>query len=328
MKPILPVLFGLILAPVASAQQLTPEFADSYSLKTLNGAVGGCTALAFWAENPNILLAAYKNNFAAGILGVAVTRDASGHIDGFNGGPGTGIPYGFLTPAGGIQGGLVSLPNASGIASPYGTPYAFSSTDGLVGIAGAPLSVSVPAFTPNAGGLAAIPTGVGTGNLALLPYGGTFLEGTLGADVSGNLTLSVADSGIHLVDHATGLGYVTTPVPHILDKSLLVLDGGTTSTLSVFLLDASGLPISGTKRDIATGLSASYSITTDPLTGDLLIADFGDDMIYEIQGFQTVTVPEPLSCSVATLSLLCFALFRRNTLIQGAISYVKRLSSL
>jgi hypothetical protein len=78
-----------LLSPLAKADSIAPAFAGAYTLTNLGtptdvpGLLGGLT---FLPGNPNELLVGGNANGSAGaIYEIGVTRDGSGHINGFSG---------------------------------------------------------------------------------------------------------------------------------------------------------------------------------------------------------------------------------------------------
>jgi hypothetical protein len=314
MKTILPLFFGLTaFASSLEAQQITSEFAASYSITSFNSPWGeiGHAPLDLAFPGSSVLRTALGAGQSSAELHdylMIRTAPGNGHLIGYNEGHTDRFaiaPY--------IANGMTLL--AGGFLA-YTTPQgSVGITDGRTSIA----TFSFPQLDASGGTLTLTPPLIGrSDDLTLLSGSGMFLLGTLSGNSLDSFALSITDPGIHLVDHPVGVAYITNPVRYVQEPSLLVLDGGAFGTLSVFTLDASGLPIASSKRDLATGIPDAFGLAIDTITGDVLVSGNNGSSIYEIQGF--TSVPEPNCCGIAALALLSLALVWRNRLQQEQTS--------
>lgn len=104
-----PTLLAIVLlVPLAKADTIAPGFSGSYSLTNV-GTPGNVPvffgALTFMAGNPNqLLIGGDANDVGGAIYQVGVTRDITGHINGFSG------PATLFATAPYIDGGLTYGP--------------------------------------------------------------------------------------------------------------------------------------------------------------------------------------------------------------------------
>jgi hypothetical protein len=72
----------------------------------------------------------------------------------------------------------------------------------------------------------------------------------------------------------------------------------------VFEVDADGLPVPTTVRDMITGLSGAEGALIDPLTGDFLFTTFGgSNRVIRVSGFEAPSALVEIASTAAQLSV-------------------------
>jgi hypothetical protein len=285
-----------LLSPLAKADSIAPAFAGAYTLTNLGtptdvpGLLGGLT---FLPGNPNELLVGGNANGSAGaIYEIGVTRDGSGHINGFSG------PATLFSTAPYIDGGLIYGPGGDLLYTGYPVNTlgeikpGSSAPDKTVDLtaAGVASSVGSIVFDPN-------------GNLKILQYNGSggFYDATLSPDGSG--TYDVA--GVSLVSGPgrgpEGAIYVPAGSPLFSLSTMLMAEYGA-GTVGAYSVDSNyDLQPSGIagRQDFIQGLTGAEGAVVDPLTNDFLFSTFGSgNHIDVVTGFAApppAAVPEPTS---------------------------------
>lgn len=284
-----------IMAGQSNAQVLDPAFAPFYQIVN-EGPVPGLPTpyggLTFSRDDFNVVLIGGRAiSLTADIFQVRVSRDAGGHVSGFDCGPAT-----FFADApgatGGIDGGLAYGPDGVLFYSTYNDNRigqikpGSTAPDRLIDAGTLNIGASL-------GALQFVPAGfAGAGKLKLAAYNfGMWHSATLSPDGSGTFNLT-ADSpiGIQIGGGPEGILYVEAGNPSFANDSVLVcelLNG----RVVAYDIDANGDPIVATRRVFISGLVGAEGAAQDPVTGDFLFSTFNvGDHVLRVTGF-TTTVP-------------------------------------
>lgn len=322
----------------ASAATVQPPFSDNnqYQIRiisSLNSLIPGIPApyggVAFAPNDMNTLfIGGHVHESDAAIYAVGITRDAQGHINGFQKNSrrlawAPGLPG--LTPAGrGIGRGLA--------VGPGGVLF-YTSIDGGLGMVEpgnetldrAPdRKINLKALNPpivEAGPLAFVPPRfAGQKGLKLATGGGGFYGLQLAADGNGTFNIAKAtqwgtldDMGPGVGTSAVGLAYVAAGNKAFPVETVLALDWdfntGSHSDLLAYQTDINGNPdFKAGPRTVIAEIGGS-AMAVDPLTGDLFIAGFwGSHKLVTgfalpplpVYGAANFTVPEPTDAGTPT----------------------------
>lgn len=136
----------------------------------------------------------------------------------------------------------------------------------------------IPAGFPGAGD--ALFVSYNTSRVYRLPYSETGGVYTFG-DAVGQVQISGGPEGI---THVPLGSPVFGETPHVLVSAYVA------NTIVAYELDANGLPIASSARNLVTGLTNAEGAAVDPVTGDFLFSSFGaGNQVYRVTGF----IPEP-----------------------------------
>ncbi|WKZ65071.1 MAG: T9SS type A sorting domain-containing protein [Flavobacteriales bacterium] len=285
------ILLGLHNPAVTPAQTLTSEFvnagyaiADLGTITDLPTPYGGLTIRP--ATPDTLYIGGAANAPTAAVYKVPLIRDAgTQQITGFAG------PAILHAPAPNIDGGLSFDPSGTMLYTRY-------SMNEIGQLLPDNTTLSIP-LTPlgvgsSVGSHAFVPNGYpGAGNLILasynqwalytLPYtvatGGlyNFLNTVAEVSVSG---VASGPEGIAYVP----IGSAAFPVPS------MVVSAYGLGKIVAFEVDANGLPVPTTARDVVTGLTGAEGAFIDPLTGDFLFSTFGgSNRVVRVSGFELPT---------------------------------------
>jgi hypothetical protein len=276
------------------AQTLTPEFAaagytlaDLGSIADLPTPYGGLTIRA---DQPNTLYIGGSANAANGaIYSVPLVRDGvTNQITGFGG------PAVFHSTGPYNDGGLTFTPSGTLLFTQY-TPLTLNSMgqilpdNSYVSTPLTPVGVS-----PSVGSHAFVPEGY--------PGAGSLIVASYNAWIVYNVPYAVDGTGLHsfsaptaqvdvagLASGPEGIAYVPIGSAAFPNPSMVISAYGLGKVVA-FEVDANGLPITSTARDMVTGLAGAEGAWIDPLTGDFLFSTFGaSDRVIRISGFELPT---------------------------------------
>lgn len=281
------VALAFSVAGTASAQQLTPEFASSYSIADLGAPAGvplNLGGLAFKPGDPNTLyIGGAANSMLSKMYAVPVTRDPAGHIVSF----GAGVEFCAVNGVGGgIDGGVefgpggvlfyVTYPdNTLGQVKPGSVAPDRITALGPVGVAS------------STGALRFVPAGFpGAGRLKIASYSqGFWYDTTIVAQGDGTYLPNTVSTGISIGGGPEGIVYIHAGSPHFSTDSVLVSEYGS-GQISTYQIDANGDPIPLTRRTMLTGLGGAEGAVQDPVSGDYLFSTFGGgNHVIAIRGF-------------------------------------------
>lgn len=286
---------AIAISTSAFGQVIDPFYAGSYSYTDLGSVpglpppAGGLTLLA--GTNNTLLIGGSANNPAGAIYAVGVSRDSSGHINGFTGTATLHIeaPYN--------DGGIVYGPGGVLFASRWPVnelaQYRPGSTtpDRVIDLAALGVAQSNAAiqFVPS--------TYSGAGRMKLASWaGGQFYDATYEPDGAGTFTITSVTQTATLTGGPEGFAYVPNGSP-LFGGPTMIVSEYSAGNVAVYDVDANGDPIESSRRDFITGLTGAEGAFIDPLTGDFIFSTFGGgDRVIVVRGF----IPTP-----GTLSLAC-----------------------
>ncbi len=290
---LLGILSSLFILPTSFllAQSVRPEFADAFSLRQIP-AVPGLPAfqggILFKSDDPDtVLVVGNTGSPQAGLYSCKVTRDATGHINGF-----TGIARKVATlnePSGGGAAGSLSYgPNGSiffstindpgklvvgqlkpGEASPAGfIDFRFLDPEGAEGTPGI---IVVPPGAP----------GAGRAKILFIETGG-WRDATMALQNDGTYGIAPVGAVIPIGFTISGI-YIPAGQPKFPRNSILLTGDG---AVRAFEVNTNGDPRPETERIMIQPLDDVLASARDPRTGDLLITT-GGGVNYLLGGFIT-----------------------------------------
>lgn len=259
-----------LLFAVSAAQILVaPGFSAQYSVRqqalTVPGVPGPYSGITF-ADANTILIGGAANTDAGAIYRATVTRDGTGHINGFQ----TAI---LLSTAPYIDGGLLFGPGGVLFFTGYPVNTLGQIKQGSVS-PNVILNLNNSGIVPSVGSLAFVPPGfpgAGKFKIASAPTGaGYFYDATLVPDGFGTFTIGSATEVLSTgVIGPEGIIYVPFGSPSFPTPSVLVGEFDLNRT-SAYTLDSNGTPVASSRQDFLLGLTLPNGAALDPLTGDLL----------------------------------------------------------
>lgn len=305
----IPALAALtVLVPFATADSIAPGFAGSYTLTDLgtpNGVPEFFGGVAFVPGNPNqLLLGGDANDIGGAIYLVGLTRDSTGHINGFSG------PATVFASAPYIDGTIMFAPggvllftgfptNTLGELKPGST-----TPDKTVDLTAAGVNGSV-------GGTQVAPNG----QFSILSYGsGEFYTATLSPDGSGTYDVT----GVTLLSNPGAVrgpeGGVFVPAGSpLFSGNYMLMPEFNSNSVGAYLLDSNfNLQPSGVAGRLDfMDLGGAEGAAFDPLTNDLVLSTFAasfspsglPDHIDVVTGFAAPT-PEPTTLLLLGTALL------------------------
>ncbi len=273
------------LGQQASAQTVTPLYADAYTLTNLgsvNGVPPNYGGLAVDPANTNILyLGGAANGSNGAIYAVTLIRNSSGQITGFG-------PVTLRAAAPFIDGGLAVGPG--GVLIYAGYPV--NEIGQILPSSAAPdrrtamSSLGVPS---SLGAFAIVPNGFpGAGRWKTATYnGGAWCDlAVTGPDNTGLFTITGATliAGSTLVG-PEGIAYIPRCSSLLPGPSIVVTEYAA-GRVSIYDVDSAGDPIWSSGRIFVSGLGGAEGATIDPVTGDFLFSTFGGgSQVIRVSGF-------------------------------------------
>ncbi len=287
-------ILGLLQHHVVSGQTLTTDFVNAgYAINDLGSITdlptpyGGLTIRS--SSMDTLYIGGTANQAGGAVYKVPLLRDVNTQrITGFGG------PAVLHAPAPNIDGGLSFAPNGTMLYTRFNmNEWGQLLTDGTtLSTALSPLGI-----TTSVGSHVFVPTGApGAGNLIIASYSAAILYkvpftiGTDGAYQPAAPTASVSVTG--LANGPEGIAYVPSGSAGFTNPSMVV-SAYQANKIVAFEVDADGLPIASTARDMITGLTGAEGAFIDPLTGDFLFSTFGGtNRVIRVTGFE---VPNALA---------------------------------
>jgi hypothetical protein len=264
---------------------IEPPFNSQYTLTKLGSVPGVPVDLGGIAFPPgylDVLVVGGNANDSDGVLSsVVVTRDGQRRIVGFEAVPSplVSAPY--------IDGGVAYGPEAVLFYARYQDTTAeigeikpgSAATDRVAvldgfGVAEAP------------GGLGFVPHGFpGAGRLKMTSYeDGAWYDLGLTPSDDGTFDVISADLMTNVTPGSDGFVFVPPGMPEFDDYSVLVNEYDD-NMIAAYEIDSNGDPIPATRRPFAAGLDGPLGAAFDPVTGDLLVSEYGSDEVFVISGF-------------------------------------------
>ncbi len=273
---------------------------SGFSLGQPPGVPGSYGGLAFKPGDTNTLYMVGGSEGGSGaVYSVSVIRGTNGHITGFSG----TAPE--LATASGADGGLAIAPNGTLLYGNYSTgigeiPSGSSTTTKVITVTGA----------SQLEGGTFVPTGFpGAGLFKTVDYSnGDFNSIVLSPDSSGGTySISAQTTPIVITDGGSeGFAYIASGNPGFSSNAIL-MNHYHLGTINLYSLDSNGNPSTATGTTFAT-FGGPEGMTIDPVTGDLLLTSYNQDLVYEVQGFAAPAKLTSLSPSTVTFAGPAFSL--------------------
>ncbi len=278
------------LAASARAQNIEPFYASDYTLTNLGTISGLPTSygpIVFKIDDPQtILIGGDADNDTAGIYEVAVTRDAEGHITGFSG-MAVKIANAPGTATHGIDGGLAYGPDEVLFYTTYSDnrcgqikPGSMD-PDKLIDLTGLGVASST-------GAVGFVPPGFsGAGRIKFSSYTGhEWYDATVAPDGAGTFNIVGLTAQATLPDNGPdGFAYLKSGHPAFAADSIVQAEYDA-DLVATYEIDGNGDPVAATRRVLADMIDTGpVGCAFDPITGDLLISNYGADNVYRIRGF-------------------------------------------
>jgi hypothetical protein len=199
------------------------------------------------------------------------------------------------------------LPSSTALSIPL-TPLGISSSVGS--------HVLVPAGSP------------GAGNLIMASYSASILYKvpfTVGVD--GDYQPAATSTNVsvnNLASGPEGVAYVPNGSAGFTNPSM-VISAYSMGKIVAFEVDADGLPVTSTARDMITGLSGAEGALIDPLTGDFLFSTFGgSNRVIRVSGFEA---PNAIAEITRTTTVLPVAPNPTSGLLRLALDASERIDA-
>jgi hypothetical protein len=307
MRHMRPYSFALCLGLLASAgsraQTLTPDFVsagyaitDLGSITDLPTPYGGLTIRP--ASPDTLYIGGTANQTGGAVYKVPLVRDGiTQQITGF---AGPAVQY---APAPSIDGGLSFAPNGTMLYTRYSMNEfgQLLTNNSTLSIPLTPLGI-----TGSVGSHVFVPEGApGVGTLIMASYSASIMYNvpfTIGVDGDyqpAAPTASVSVSG--LATGPEGIAYVPSGSAGSTNPSMVV-SAYSMGKIVAFEVDADGLPVTSTARDMITGLTGAEGAFIDPLTGDFLFSTFGSfNRVIRVSGFQAPSAVAEITRTTTTL---------------------------
>ena len=271
--------------PALPAQTILPPFNAGYTISnvgTIPGLSASYGAITFDRDDPNLLLCSKWNTVGLqNLYSIRVVRDAQGHVTGFTG---TAAPIAQVDR---IDGGLDFHPSGVLFYTRYPSGTVTNAIGQLKRGSTVPDRVD-PMLGPSyLGGLAIVPAGMpGAGRLKTVRWsGGVWTDSTLVPDGLGTFNIvGETQTATLTTGGPDGFAYVPRMAPLFTGPSVMVAEYSS-SNLAVYSVDAQGDPIVATRQTFVSGLSSAFSLTVDPVTLDMVHAQWSPGTIHVIKGF-------------------------------------------
>ncbi len=308
MKKTFPLL-GVITAALAlpsSAQNIGPDFIDDYNVFNLGGVPGlpiNYGGLTIRPGEPDFLyIGGAANQAGAGVYRAPIFRDADNFITGFG-------QASLFASTPNIDGGLVFSPTGTMLFTRYSM-----NEIGQVAAGDNTMTISQPLTTigvaASVGSLNYIPSGfAGAGDMMVASYNASRIYRVPFTEVDGTYTFLDATHEVQISGGPEGITHVPLGSPVFGETPHLLVSAYSANAIVAYELDADGMPIPGTARNMVTGLTNAEGAAVDPVTGDFLFSSFGGgNQVYRVSGF----IPEPTTHGLALISITSMMLYRRR----------------
>lgn len=299
------LLLGLLAIVSSTAQTLTTDFVnagyaitDLGSITDLPTPYGGLTIRE--GSPDTLFIGGTANQTGGAVYKVPLVRDASTQqITGFAG------PAVLFAAAPNIDGGLSFAPNGTMLYTRY-------SMNEFGQLLTNNTTLSIP-LTPlgiasSVGSHVLVPAGSpGAGNLIMASYSASIMYKvpfTIGVDGDYQPSTPTTNVSVNaLASGPEGIAYVPSGSAGFTNPSMVV-SAYSMGKIVAFEVDADGLPIPATARDMITGLSGAEGAFIDPLTGDFLFSTFGGtNRVIRVSGFEAPNAITEIQRAPAALQL-------------------------
>lgn len=299
------LLLGLLAIVSSTAQTLTTDFVnagyaitDLGSITDLPTPYGGLTIRE--GSPDTLFIGGTANQTGGAVYKVPLVRDASTQqITGFAG------PAVLFAAAPNIDGGLSFAPNGTMLYTRY-------SMNEFGQLLTNNTTLSIP-LTPlgiasSVGSHVLVPAGSpGAGNLLMASYSASIMYKvpfTIGVDGDYQPSTPTTNVSVNaLASGPEGIAYVPSGSAGFTNPSMVV-SAYSMGKIVAFEVDADGLPIPATARDMITGLSGAEGAFIDPLTGDFLFSTFGGtNRVIRVSGFEAPNAITEIQRAPAALQL-------------------------
>jgi aspartate 1-decarboxylase len=262
----------------------------AYDLGTIPGVPGYYGGINLKLGDPDtLLIGGYADNVGGtgGVYAASVTRDADGHITGFD------KAATRIADAPGIDAGMVYTPDGVMLLTTWPNNQLLqlkpgsTSPDKVIALGNYNVASS-------SSGLAFVPSGFpGEGQLKLNSYSGSqFYTLNLSPDGLGTYSIDSVKLNTVLPGGVAGMDYIPLGSPEFDTPSLLVADYGE-ATVSAYEVDGQGNPIVSTRQLFMKNLVGANGAFIDPLTGDFLLATYRQTTSLKVvRGFAGSAPPE------------------------------------
>ncbi|MBL8000327.1 MAG: T9SS type A sorting domain-containing protein [Flavobacteriales bacterium] len=298
-------IISLFAAMGLTAQTLTTDFVNAgYAITDLGSITDLPTpygGLTIRPSSPDTLyIGGTANQPGGAVYKVPLVRDAvTQQITGFAG------PAVLFAAAANIDGGLSFAPNGTMLYTRY-------SMNELGQLLPNNTALSIP-LTPlgissSVGSHVLVPAGSpGAGNLIMASYSASVMYKvpfTIGVDGDYQPAAPTASVSVNsLASGPEGIAYVPTGSAGFPNPSMVV-SAYSFGKIVVFEVDADGLPVPSTARDMITGLSGAEGALIDPLTGDFLFSTFGgSNRVIRVSGFEAPSALAEIAFAAEPLSV-------------------------
>lgn len=273
--------------------QLAAPYAGLYTVYDLGpvpgvpNPLGGATVHI--SDDGKLLIGGNSENGGGAIYEIGVTRNACGHITGWNG---TATMH-AATPY--VDANLVYVSSTLMLYTQW--PMAILSQ--LPVGATAPArdtdlrTVGLPTGDSGPGGLGVVPPGLaGAGGLRMVTWPGGYWTHVETAPDNGLLSITGVMQTATVPNNPGGFAYVPAGSPGFVQQAIIVAEWVATDPsqdrVAVYDVDAQGDPIVATRREFMSRFPRPWGAYFEPVTGDYIFLSWGatgSDRVYLVQGF-------------------------------------------
>ncbi len=294
------------MATSVSGQVIGMDFASDYGVFSLGSVPGLPTnygGLTIRHDEPDFLyIGGAANQNAAAVYRAPVFRDVDNFITGFG-------PASFFAEAPNIDGGLVFSPTGTMLFTRYSM-----NEIGQVAAGSDTMTISQPlsplGVASSVGSLNFIPSGFsGEGDMLVVSYNTSRIFRMPFTEDNGVYTFLDATHQVQISGGPEGITHVPIGSPLFGETPHVLVSAYSANAIVAYELDADGMPIPSTSRNLVTGLTNAEGAAIDPITGDFLFSSFGGgNQVYRVTGF----IPEPTTHGLFLISMAVMLRFSRR----------------
>lgn len=283
-----------LVSTAVTAQSITPEFAENYTVVDLGSIPGVPTpygGVTFkWDEPDVLLIGGAANSLNGAIYAIQVERGCDNYITGVIG------EAELFAAAPRIDGGLTYGPDNILFYTTYS-----NNTIGQIkpgsSVADRVIELGPLGVTGSTGSLMFVPAGMaGAGRLKIVTYSGSnWWDATIAPD--GNGTFDIVDPTlvVNVGGGPEGVVYIASGNPNFDADSILITKYGQ-NRVDAYEVDANGDPILSTMRTLVNGLTNPEGAAFDPVSGDFVFSTFGGgNRLLLVRGFDVPGVAADLN---------------------------------